>query len=523
MSMGRMIRLPGIHPWGSKPAGQIVLAGLLWSLAAPLPVPGQEPALIEGSGYSTTLDSPVELAARLERILSDPALTRAHVGLVIQVAETGEVLYELQGEKLFVPASNTKIVTAAVALDALGPSHRWKTSLAADGLLTDGVLEGDLWIVGGGDPWLTREVVAAWPELLKRAGISRITGDVIGDDRAFGGPQWGEGWFWHELYTYWASGISALQVRPNTVRARLVPGSNVGDQARFELLRPGPPLPLAVDVRTGAPGSAVRLQYEPPPEGGDVRMTGWIPAADTVPLHLATHHPTLYLLAHFGEALAAAGIEVGGEIRRAFDDHRPAQPTWSHVVSSDSLGAAVSEMLKPSDNQMAELLLRTVGREMSGEGTAEAGLAVVEGVLAGWGIEPGAMALSDGSGLSRYNRIAPNAMARLLRAMWRHPEFRVFLDGLPVAAVDGTLRRRLSGTPAEGNVRAKTGGLASARTLSGYLTDGSGETLVFSLMVNDYDVSGSVAVALEDLIIEQVALYRRPVEPGWPEYRGDGR
>jgi len=469
------------------------------------------------------LHSPDELAERLERILADPALTRAQVGLTVQVAETGEVLYERQGEKLFVPASNTKIVTAAVALDALGPGFRWQTRWMADGTVADGVLQGDLWIIGGGDPWITREEVAGWPGILERAGIRRIEGSVIGDDRAFEGPQWGEGWFWHEIYASWAAGVSALQVRPNTVRARLVPAADVGGAARFELLRPGPELRLAVDVRTGAPGSEARLQFEPPPEGGDVRLTGWIPASDTVDLHLATDHPTLHLLAHLEEALAAAGVEVTGGVRRAAEGEAPARPGWSHTLSSDSLGAAVAEMLKPSDNQMAETILRTVGREVSGEGSAVAGLAVLEETLAGWGIEPGAMLLSDGSGLSRYNRIAPNAMVRLLRSMWRHPEYRVFLDGLPVAAVDGTLRARLSGTPAEANVRAKTGSLASARALSGYLIDGSGETLVFSLMVNDYDVPGSVAVALEDLLIEQIALYRRPVEPGWPAYREEGR
>lgn len=516
-----MMRLSVFRMWRSKSAGRLVLTGALWLLAAPLPARGQEPALIEGSGYATALGSPADLAARLDRIMADPALMRAHVGLIVQVAETGEILYEREGEKLFVPASNTKIVTAAVALDALGAAYRWETSIAADGSVRDGVLEGDLWIVGSGDPGLTRETVAAWPEILERAGIRRIAGDVIGDDRAFSGAQWGQGWFWHEIYADWGAGVSALQLRPNTVRGRLVPGSDVGDPARFELLRPGPALPLVFDVRTGAPGSDVRLQWEPPPEGGDLRMTGWIPASDTVPLHLATHHPTLYLLATLGEALAEAGIEVEGRIRRAADAAPPTDPEWTHVVLSDSLGAAVSEMLKPSDNQMAESMLRTVGREVAGEGSAEAGLGVASETLAGWGIEPGAMSLSDGSGLSRYNRIAPAAMARLLRAMWRHDEYRVFFNGLPVAAMDGTLRRRLSGTPAEENVRAKTGSLSSARALSGYLTDGSGETLVFSLMVNDYDVPGSVAIALEDLIIEQVAMYRRPVEPGWPAYRDE--
>jgi len=499
-------------------AGALALACV--SLA-PGQASGQEAAAATAPAYATQLESPAELAARLDRILADPALTRAHVGLIVQVAETGEVLYEVQAEKLFVPASNTKIVTAAVALDVLGPGFRWETTLAADGPVVDGVLQGDLWIIGGGDPTLTREDVYSWPGLLARAGIRRIDGDILGDDRAFEGPQWGQGWFWHEIYASWAAGVSALQVRPNTVRARLVPAGSVGRPAAFELEEPGPSLPLEVQVRTGAPGSGVRLRYEPPPEGGDVVMTGWIPAGDTVKLHLATGHPTLYLLAHVERALAQAGIEVEGAVRRAIDAAPPRDPTWSQVIVSDSLGAVVAEMLKPSDNQMAESILRTVGLEMAGEGTAEAGLEIAGDVLQRWGIEPGAMSLSDGSGLSRYNRIAPSAMARLLRAMWRHPQYGILLDAMPIAGVDGTLKRRLAGTPGEDNVRAKTGSLAAARALSGYLTDGSGETLVFSLMVNDYDVPGSVAVALEDLIIEQVALYRRPVEPGWPAYRGE--
>ena len=141
--------------------------------------------------------------------------------------------------------------------------------------------------------------------------------------------------------------------------------------------------------------------------------------------------------------------------------------------------------------------------------------------LAGWGIEPGAASLSDGSGLSRYNEITPNAMVRLLRTMWRHPQFDTFQAAMPVAGVDGTLKRRLLGTPGESNVQAKTGSLSSVRALSGYLRDGAGETLIFSLLLNGYDAPGDVAVALEDLLIEQLVLYRRPVNAGWPAYRDE--
>jgi PBP4 family serine-type D-alanyl-D-alanine carboxypeptidase len=168
---------------------------------------------------------------------------------------------------------------------------------------------------------------------------------------------------------------------------------------------------------------------------------------------------------------------------------------------------------------MAETLLRTIAVSEGEEGSPAAGLDIVVSRLADWGIEPGAVELHDGSGLSRYNEVTPNAVARLLRAMWHHTDYETFVDALPTAGVDGTLERRLLATPGADNVHAKTGSLSAVRALSGYLLDGAGETLIFSLLLNGYDAPGAVAVALEDLLIEQVALYRRPVEPGWPNLR----
>ncbi len=468
------------------------------------------------------VDSGDLLATRLDRIVSDPALIRAHVGLAVQVAETGEVLYENEAEKRFVPASNTKIVTAAVALDALPPGFRWTTRIVADGPIRDGTLQGNLWIIGGGDPVLSRSDVDGWTAILRKAGIKKIDGDVIGDDRVFEDGQWGDGWMWNDVFGGWATGISGLQLHPNTVRAYLVPGPELGDEARMELRGGGPDLPIENRVRTGAPGSEVRLDFLPPPEGGDVRLEGWVPLGpDTVPLYLATPHPTLYMLDYLGDVLQRDGIEVSGEARRAAANERPSGPTWSTELHSEPLSTVVAKMLKPSDNQIAETVLRTIGREAGDGGSVESGLEVVQNTLAAWGIEPGAVSLADGSGLSRYNEVTPNAMVRLLRAMWRHPEFGDFEAAMPVAGVDGTLKRRLLGTPGESNVKAKTGSLSSVRALSGYLRDGAGETLVFSLLLNGYDAPGDVAVALEDLLIEQLVLYRRPVNPGWPAYRDE--
>lgn len=488
------------------------------------PLAGQEPArALAPGGAVAPVRLEADLARRLGRLLEDPALERAHVGLAVQVAETGEVLFENEAEKRFVPASNTKIVTAAVALDALGPDFRWTTRLVADGPVRDGVLQGDLWIVGGGDPVLEREVVAAWPRLLRDAGIRRVAGALIGDDRWFEPWQWSEGWMWDDLYGGWAAGVSGLQLHPNTVRGRLVPADALGGPARLVLPDGTPPLPMRTRVRTGAPGSEVRLRFLPPPEGGPVELVGWIPAGpDSVPLFLAAPHPTIHLLETLAGALAAEGIEVGGT-RRAGEEEAPSRPGWTAEHRSPPLSEVLAEMMKPSDNQIAETILRTVGREAGDGGSVADGVQVVEETLGGWGIEPGAVSLTDGSGLSRYNEVTPNAVVRLLRAMWRHPHFAVFEASMPVAGVDGTLRRRLMGTPGARNVKAKTGSLSSVRALSGYLRDGAGETLVFSLLLNGYDAPGDVAVALEDLLVEQLALYRRPVEPGWPAFRETGR
>ncbi|MCL7926392.1 MAG: D-alanyl-D-alanine carboxypeptidase/D-alanyl-D-alanine-endopeptidase [marine benthic group bacterium] len=504
-----------------RPVRLLAIAVVLPLLAPGSVLSGQEPAVIGNASHSAPASvSKDDLAERLRRIVSDPVLTRAHVGLAVQVAETGEVLFENEAEKRFVPASNTKIVTAAVALDALGPDYRWTTRLVADGTVRDGVLAGDLWIVGGGDPLLSRSDLAGWIPLIREAGIRQIEGDLVGDDRVFEAGQWGEGWMWDDLFGGWAAGVSGLQLHPNTVRAWLIPGTNLGDPARVELRGASPALPIDNRVRTGAPGSEVRLRFLPPPEGGDVRLEGWVPVGpDSVPLYLSTPHPTLYLLDYLRERLQSEGIAVIGVVRRADPEERPSSPGWSTDLRSEPLSEVIADMLKPSDNQIAETVLRTVGREAGDGGSAESGIEVVDETLAVWGIDPGAVSLADGSGLSRYNEVTPNAMVRLLRAMWRHPEFPIFESAMPVAGVDGTLRRRLLGTPGESNVRAKTGSLSSVRALSGYLRDGAGETLIFSLILNGYDAPGDVAVALEDLLVEQLALFRRPVAPGWPEYR----
>lgn len=486
-----------------------------------------------------------ELARRLERILADPGLDRAHAGLAVQVAETGETLFERSAQKRFTAASTVKLVTAAVALRRLGPGHRWTTRLVADGPVGDGVLRGDLWVVGGGDPGVTRRTLAGWSHALRAAGIRRVTGDVVGDGRAFPPPRWGSGWMWDDLHLGWAAGVTGLQMDEPAVRAWLTPGGTVGSPAR---VRPGDPdlgLPLETRIRTGPPGSELRLEYLPEAAGGR-EIRGWVPAdADSVPLLLSPRHPTLHLLRRLEGVLADSSVAVDGRFRRPAEGEpapgsggtAPAggagggngaaagarsgpDDRWSLASPSDSLGAVLRDVLAPSDNLAAEALLRTLGREEGRAGTAGEGLAVVRETLEGWGVDPGAVALADGSGLSRYDELAPVALVRVLRAMWRSPDREIFASALAAPGEDGTLEERFLGIPARDALRAKTGSLSSVRGLAGYVTDGDGETLIFALLLNGYDVPGEVAEGLRDLLVEQLSLYHRPVEPGWPGARG---
>ncbi len=211
---------------------------------------------------------------------------------------------------------------------------------------------------------------------------------------------------------------------------------------------------------------------------------------------------------------AADTAAGGGAAAQAADT-----AAWSATVRSDSLGRVLADVLKPSDNLGAESLLRTLGLVEGRTGTPGEGLAVIRGTLADWGIAPGAAALADGSGLSRYDAVTPTALVRLLRAMWRSPEHEVFRSALPSPAGRGTLEGRFPGTPVREGVRAKTGSLSSVRGLAGYVEDGDGETLVFALLLNGYDVRGDAASGLRDLLVEQLGLYHRAVEPGWPSVR----
>lgn len=462
------------------------------------------------------------LRAELAEIFSDRDFDNASWGVMVQSLSTGEILFRRNADRLFMPASNQKLVTAAVALARLGPERRFATRLAARGTLRpDGTLDGDLVVIGGGDPAISDRffdgdplaVFRAWADSLRAKGISRITGNVVGDDDLFDDVHLGPGWSWDDLGEYYGAGVGALLYNEGAVRIKITPGDSAGAPGRVEMQPQTQYLRLVSEVRTVADSTGVSVEAERRPFANDARVHGAIwTGQDSVIRYIAPHDPTAFFVTVLTETLERAGITVeGGPVDKDDLAAKAGLDSLStlFVHLSPTLAEVVRPFLKESQNQIGEMLLRALGAAETDTGSVETGRRVVEAMLRRWGIPESHYVIVDGSGLSRYNYVSPEALVRLLRVMARRPEFEAYYEALPIAGVDGTLERRMRGTLAEGNARAKTGYISNARSLSGYVTTLDGEPLIFSLLVNDFSVPVPAAEYLQDLVVERLAHFSR--------------
>ena len=457
------------------------------------------------------------VAAALDSIFGDTLFARAQWGVLVRSLETGETLYRRNAEKLFVPASNQKIVTGAFALETLGPDFRYRTAVEAEGPVSGGVLAGSLVVRGSGDPTLSarfggvRPLFRAWADSLRARGITRIAGAVVGNDDVFDDVPLGRGWAWDDLDASYSAEVSGLQLNEGYVTVRVGPGARPGDPAVVTLDPATSYTPAINQAVTGAAGTARSAEATRAPLGPGIVVTGTAPP-DSTPeeIEVAVRDNTLFFATALRESLIEAGIRVDGP---ALDDdarpdsaRRPATRLFVHA--SPPMPEVLAAFLKPSQNQFGEILLKTMGRHLRGAGTASAGLAVEDSLARAWSLPPRALRPADGSGLSRYNLVAPEFLVALLERMTRSPHYTVFYNAMPVAGVDGTLRNRMKGTPLEGNVHAKTGTLSGVRSLSGYLTTAAGERLAFSILVNNHTLSASAADRVAEAALLRV--YHHP-------------
>jgi D-alanyl-D-alanine carboxypeptidase/D-alanyl-D-alanine-endopeptidase (penicillin-binding protein 4) len=461
--------------------------------------------------------SAASLAENIERLIAaSPAARTAFWGIRIVDLASGRTLYEANPDHFFIPASNTKLFTTAMALARLGPDFTFRTRVLADGPPdAEGRIHGDLRLVGGGDPNLSARAIpyrigpvtgnplAAIENLADQVaarGVKRIEGGVVGDDTWYVWEPYAVGWSIDDPRSDDGPPVSALTLNDNTLTLTIRPGAAVGDLAVLSLNPPVEYYLLENRIRTVAAGGDRRVRMERIPGSRDVRLWGTLPLRDGgQEMLLGIEDPALYAAAALRQALEERGIAVAGSVhaRHLYPDQamEPAPVEDPGLELAARTSAPLLEDLritdKVSQNLHAELALRAVGRARRGIGGFDAAREEEKVFLAEAGIESGAYNLLDGSGLSRLNLVTPAAVVKLLRYMYDSPSRDNWLSLLPVGGQDGTLATRFGEGAAAGHIHAKTGSLSHAAALSGYAEKPGGQWVAFSILVNNYNGSAA--------------------------------
>jgi len=403
------------------------------------------------------------LRHQVDSLTSQPEFRNAHWGVLIVNPRTGDTLYSKNAGKLFMPASNMKIITSAVGLALLGPDYTYRTTFATNGEVRDSLLDGDLVVIGRGDPTVSDRmrglatlVMDTLADSLRAHGIRQVSGELAHSGNAFPDSTHGYGWGWADLGAYYGAGVDELIFNEGMAPTTLRPA---------------------------------------PDTTRDSLYSG--PAKD----------PARGYLEALNDAFVRKGIVVDGGVADSILP-MPFKLDTLFVYISPPLRDILPVLMKPSQNQVAEIVFKTIGLERGGLGTADSAKKVVAQQLLAWGAQPDGFSIADGSGLSRHNLLTPETLVRVLDRMQRDTAFAVFYNSMPIAGVDGTVKDRMKGTPAEGNVHAKTGSISAARSLSGYVTTADGERLIFSVLANNWTTPSQAVLQVIDQIAAALAAYR---------------
>jgi D-alanyl-D-alanine carboxypeptidase/D-alanyl-D-alanine-endopeptidase (penicillin-binding protein 4) len=502
------------------PADSAVFSPRIITENAPAPTDSAEFAPMIITETTEILRPPLELLTPMsfvdlaDSLLDDPMFRSMHWGVLVVDPESGDTLYSRSAGKLFVPASNTKLVTAAVALAQLGADFRYRTRVLG-ALPQQGVVRGDLVVVGEGDPSFSDSLsgsamapLLALADSLRAKGVRRVSGRLVSGANTFPGDSLGAGWAWDDLDEEYAGAVDELTFNEGFAQITIIGGARPGAPVTVRR-SPAASIPTIgrVDVSTTgccALRRGVRHRFDMRGARPVLHLEGTVRPNDSLTINVALRNPNTTFLDAFAEALRSRGITVTGGV--AVDTIGDTTGlTLLASRESPPLGAMLPAFQKPSQNQIGELYLRTLGRVKAAVGTADSGRAVVRRQLEAWGIDSSQAIIRDGSGLSRHNFISPQAVVRILDVMRRSPTFDAWYQSLPVGGVDGTIRERLRGTLVAGNVRAKTGTLDRVRSLSGYVTTADGQVLLFSMLANNHPVPTREVERVQDALLAHLA------------------
>ncbi len=468
-------------------------------------------------------DHCTETAKQLDMVFNDPSFSRAFWGVKVVSLDTGRIIYQKDAHKLFIPASNMKILTAASALRFLGEGHVFKTMVSTNGVIEAGVLKGDLIIVGSGDPSLGARFVGNNPhnplsgdpwavfsgcaEKLKELGIRSIEGNIIGDDQLFEQIHYGDGWTWDDMYHAYSAGFGALQFNESAAYIEIRPGKAPGSPVSARIIPRLESMSVVSTIETGPPECESRLSVLR--DGRSFFLSGQLPSGTGMFYRgVALPEPTAYFLDMLRETLERNGISIKGKSIDAdnLDEYRGAGATRLIIHTSPPFEEILRVLLEVSQNQFAETVFRLLDKKEDGK-SDEGAVRTMEEILSSMGVPSDSYEIVDGSGLSRGNLLSPDSIVRVLQHMYRNDEDRKFVKMLPKSGLKGTIKGRMNGTRAAEKVSAKTGTLSWVRALSGYLETEKGEMLAFSMLVNNYNQPRQAAEYLQDQAMEILVGY----------------
>lgn len=456
------------------------------------------------------INSTLLLKKEIDKSLQNSCLKGNGAGIKVLSLTRGDILYQRNSGKTLLPASNIKILTSAVALKELGGDYQFLTTVSTDGDLKHGVIKGNLYLKGYGDPRLVSEELWMIVKSMRNQGIKRIYGDIIADDTFFDDQIIGAGVAKNAGPEPYNARISALSLNFNTVTVYVDMALKKGVRPRVRIDPQTKYIKISNNAKTVFKGKHKKLIV------GRVIGKGYdtvvVKGAISTPrfyTYIAVSDPTLYTATVFKEFLGKEGIRVSGEV---LIGKEPENLNKLVIHKSRPLSLIIQDMNKISNNFIAEQVLKTAGAEKSGvPGTIKKGLKLVSRFMKSLGYSPSSYTMVDGSGLSRKNRLSPDQIVDILKSM--HDDFSLrpeFASSLGIMGIDGSLKKRLNGLTKKRFIRAKTGTLNGANSLSGYIGAEGGEELAFSILMNSKKCSWNKVTKIQNRIVTRLVNFSRP-------------
>ncbi len=467
--------------------------------------------------YALNVPAPgqLELEKRVEKILKHQHLKKATISVRIVTAKDNRVLFSHNTYTPLKPASNMKLLTTAAALLYLGGGFEFETGIYISHKVSKGKLPGNIIIKAGGDPNISGRfyndnitaVPEMWADKVAEAGIKSVEGDIVVDDTMFDREYINTAWPQDQLSNWYCAQISALSFNDNCIDVTVKPQANIGKPA---IVATNPETGYVKIVNsckvTGKKSKhAISIFRKIGTNIVHVKGKCW-KNAKSGSSWVTIDNPSLYLATVFKELLEKRGIEVTGAARFAADDDIKRLKKAKKITSTTStIEQTINVTNKRSQNFYAEQLLKTLGYKTKGKGSFKSGLAAISDMLADLGYEPGKYIISDGSGLSKKNRLTTRIFTDLLCFMSKSRNNKMFIDSLPKSGEQqGSLRKRMKQAPYKSRIKAKTGYILGASGLSGYAEPPNGELIAFSILVNDFKISNRHIKNLQDSICKAI-------------------